>query len=81
MELICHFEVNIQRLEKRFSIRFISYFEECLLELLQMQSDGLIKLNNESLKVMERGKLLVRNVCMVFDTYLKFTEESFSKTI
>ena len=81
MELICHFEVNIQRLEKRFSIRFISYFEECLLELLQMRSDGLIKLNNESLKVMERGKLLVRNVCMVFDTYLKFTEESFSKTI
>jgi len=81
MELICHFEVNIQRLEKRFSIRFISYFEECLFDLLQMQSDGLIKLNNESLKVMERGKLLVRNVCMVFDRYLTLTEESFSKTI
>jgi oxygen-independent coproporphyrinogen-3 oxidase len=81
MELICHFELNILRFEERFSITFISYFAESLEKLQQMENDGLIKFNSHSLKVMDSGKLLVRNICMVFDSYLGPIEASFSKTI
>jgi oxygen-independent coproporphyrinogen III oxidase len=81
MELICHFEVNILKLEQRFCFIFTNYFAESVEKLQQMQNDGLIEFNSHSIIVMERGKLLVRNICMVFDSYLGSTEASFSKTI
>ena len=81
MEMICHFEVNILKLEERFCIKFTNYFAENIEKLQQMQNDGLIEFNSHSIIVMERGKLLVRNICMVFDSYLGSTEASFSKTI
>ncbi|MBT3994041.1 MAG: coproporphyrinogen III oxidase, partial [Gammaproteobacteria bacterium] len=81
MGLICHFEVNILKLEQRFCFIFTNYFAESVEKLQQMQNDGLIEFNSHSIIVMERGKLLVRNICMVFDSYLGSTEASFSKTI
>jgi len=81
MELICHFEVNISRLEERYSIKFMNYFADSLEKLVEMQNDGLVELKSDSIKVMDRGKLLVRNICMLFDSYLELSDTSFSKTI
>ena len=81
MELICHFEVSISSLEQRYSINFKNYFANSLEKLEEMQNDGLVVLTNDSIKVMDKGKLLVRNICMIFDNYLKSSSTSFSKTI
>jgi|TARA_B100001105_G_scaffold253812_1_gene248146 oxygen-independent coproporphyrinogen-3 oxidase len=81
MELICHFEVNISRLEERYSIKFTNYFADSFEKLVEMQNDGLVELKSDSIKVMDRGKLLVRNICMLFDSYLELSDASFSKTI
>jgi oxygen-independent coproporphyrinogen-3 oxidase len=81
MELICHFEVSISSLEQRYSINFKNYFANSLEKLDEMQNDGLVVLTNDSIKVMDKGKLLVRNICMIFDNYLKSGSSSFSKTI
>ncbi len=81
MELICHFEVSISSLEQRYSINFKNYFANSLEKLAEMQNDGLVVLTNDSIKVMDKGKLLVRNICMIFDNYLKSSSTSFSKTI
>ncbi|SVA56962.1 uncharacterized protein METZ01_LOCUS109816 [marine metagenome] len=81
MELICHFEVSISSLEQRYSINFKNYFANSLEKLDEMQNDGLVVLTNDSIKVMDKGKLLVRNICMIFDNYLKSSSTSFSKTI
>ena len=81
MELICHFEVNISNLEKRYSINFKKYFAGSLEKLAEMQNDGLVELKEGSIKVMDKGKLLVRNICMLFDSYLEVSDGSFSKTI
>ena len=81
MELICHFEVSISSLEQRYSINFKNYFANSLEKLDEMQNDGLVILTNDSIKVMDKGKLLVRNICMIFDNYLKSSSTSFSKTI
>jgi oxygen-independent coproporphyrinogen-3 oxidase len=48
-----------------------------------MQTDGLLKLDEKSLEVLPAGRLLVRNICMVFDHYLKGGGQNnrFSKVI
>ena len=81
MELICHFEVNISSLEKRYSIKFANYFASSLEKLSEMQNDGLIEMKNDSLKVLDKGRILVRNICMIFDNYLESSDAKFSKTI
>jgi oxygen-independent coproporphyrinogen-3 oxidase len=37
--------------------------------LLKMQDEGLLTVERKSLQVLPRGRLLVRNICMVFDRY------------
>jgi len=81
MELICHFEVNISSLEKRYSIKFTNYFANSLEKLAEMQNDGLVELKTDSIKVLDKGRILVRNICMIFDSYLEANDASFSKTI
>jgi oxygen-independent coproporphyrinogen-3 oxidase len=81
MDLICHFELDFFKVERAFDINFQDYFSNSLAQLDDMHADGLLKLDNNSIKVMEKGKLLIRNICMVFDAYLASTKTQFSKTI
>jgi oxygen-independent coproporphyrinogen-3 oxidase len=34
-----------------------------------MEEDGLVELSDDEIVVGETGRLLVRNICMVFDSY------------
>ena len=49
--------------------------------LSDMQSDGLITMNTDAIKVLPAGRLLIRNICMVFDRYLAQKQQQFSKVI
>ena len=81
-QLICHFELNFARIEQAFGIRFRDYFAAELQEFTAMQTDGLLELNEDSIVVRPAGKLLIRNICMVFDTYLRAAQQQrFSKVI
>lgn len=81
-QLICHFKLDIQKIEEEFSIRFSDYFARELSELQQFQKDELIQILDQAIHVMPVGRLLIRNICMVFDRYLKKTEgQRFSKVI
>ena len=81
-QLICHFNLDIQKIEEEFSIRFSDYFAHEISELQQFQSDELIQISDQGIRVMPVGRLLIRNICMVFDAYLKKTEgQRFSKVI
>ena len=48
-----------------------------------MIDDGLVEIEGRTLRVLPRGRLLIRNVCMVFDRYLreKQAKQRFSKVI
>jgi oxygen-independent coproporphyrinogen-3 oxidase len=81
-QLICHFELDFARIEQAFAIRFREHFAAELAEFKPMQADGLLDLNESSLVVRPAGKLLIRNICMVFDTYLRASQKQrFSKVI
>ncbi len=71
MQLICQFSLNIAAIEAQFSITFSEYFGEELIALEPMVADGLIRLTPQEIVVMDRGRLLIRAICMVFDAYLK----------
>lgn len=81
-QLICHFALDYDAIESIYGIRFADYFGPELNDLRAMQQDGLLELNATSIRVLPAGKLLIRNICMVFDRYLRQKEsQRFSKVI
>lgn len=83
MQLICHFSLNFTAIETRFAISFKDYFANELERYRVMVDDGLITMDDHSIKVTSKGRLLIRNICMVFDRYIKPDEKTsrFSKLI
>jgi oxygen-independent coproporphyrinogen-3 oxidase len=56
-------------LAKKWNIDFAQHFEAELLRLRDMEEDGLVELKDDEIVIGETGRLLVRNVCMIFDSY------------
>ncbi|GAB6034020.1 oxygen-independent coproporphyrinogen III oxidase [Galenea microaerophila] len=81
-QLICHFRLDFAKVEQKWQIVFQEYFKEALEKLKPMQEDGLIELTETQLQVTPKGRLLIRNICMPFDAYLKpEIQNRFSKVI
>jgi len=80
--LMCHFELDMATIEKDYGLDFADYFAIELEALKTMQQDGLLEVSDKTIRVMPRGRLLIRNVCMVFDRYMREpSEQRFSKVI
>ena len=80
--LICNFELDFAAIEMQFGIDFKAYFADALQALEGFAADGLLELGGDVIRVMPRGRLLIRNICMQFDRYLNSgTEQRFSKVI
>jgi oxygen-independent coproporphyrinogen III oxidase len=73
-ELMCNFRLEIGAVEKRFGITFDQYFESELAGLTAPDNspvaDGLVTITRDRIDVQPTGRMFVRNICMVFDTYL-----------
>ena len=81
-KLICHFTLDISTVEEEYLIDFKAYFSKEWEELGTMQKDGLLTLDDQRIDILPAGRLLVRNICMTFDAYLrKNKEQRFSKVI
>ena len=81
-DLICHFELDKAKVEQAYGIVFDEYFATELADLSGMQQDGLVRLEGGTIIVADAGKLLIRNICMVFDRYLREKQnQRFSKVI
>ena len=81
-QLICHFGLCFAVIEQEFSINFADYFARELHALAPMQADGLLTVSTEGIHVLPAGRLLIRNICMVFDKYLaQKQQQQFSKVI
>jgi oxygen-independent coproporphyrinogen-3 oxidase len=81
--LICHFTLDFAAVAAAWSIDFRAYFDEEWPRLEAMAEDGLIELDAGGIRVSPGGRLLIRNLCMVFDAYLKPAAERrhFSRVI
>ena len=81
-QLICHFNLEFKAIEHKFNIKFPEYFAVELNEFEPMIKDGLVKIDNYEIHVLPAGRLLIRNICMIFDKYLRETKSrAYSKVI
>ncbi len=84
MELMSNFSLNIPRVEEKFGINFYEYFKEDLSALDEFIEAELVSIKDGKILVTQTGTMLIRNICMPFDAYLKKVPENkrrFSKTI
>ena len=81
--LMCNFELSVQAIEQAYPVEFASYFKAELERLRLLAADGLLAVGPEWLSVTPKGRLLIRNICMVFDRYLTSAPQvaRYSKTI
>ncbi len=79
--LVCHGEVDIANVERRFGIEFDAYFAAERAALAHMIDDGLLAFEPPGILVSPRGRLLIRHLCKVFDRYRNAGEAGFSKMI
>jgi oxygen-independent coproporphyrinogen-3 oxidase len=86
MELMCQFELSQPEIESKYHLTsdrdFGKYFAPERLKLRQLAEDGLIELERDRIEVTPAGRLLIRNIASVFDSYLtKNDAGKFSKAI
>jgi len=81
--LMCDFKLSIPAIEDAHLVEFRDYFANEWPRLEQLAADGLVTLAADAIVVTSRGRLLVRNVAMVFDRNLSGGERrgQFSKAI
>ena len=81
--LMCYFFLDLADIEKFWKINFWSHFAAEKPELEAMELDGLLSIQPNRIEVQPMGRLLVRNICMVFDPYLRGQDKQvgFSRVI
>jgi len=82
-KLICNFKLDIQEIESRFDLNFSDYFVEDIKLLQCFIDDELVNIDEHEIHVQPKGRLLIRNICMCFDVYLrnKARQQQFSRVI
>ena len=82
-QLMCHFRLDTRQISRTWNIDFNHYFSAELERLTAMQKDGLLTFDKNEIIVLEAGRLLVRNICMMFDRYQSSAtgRGAFSRTI
>jgi len=68
-DLMCQERVDCATIGRRFRIDFKRYFRAELERLQELQADGLTYVRDGSIGITDAGRLLMRNVAMVFDAY------------
>jgi oxygen-independent coproporphyrinogen III oxidase len=74
--LMCNFALSKARIEVGYLIDFDRYFAAELRALREFEDLGLVSCKGDWITVAPKGRFLVRGICMVFDRYLRATDES-----
>ena len=68
--IMCHGMLCFPDYEHRFSIEFQEHFAAEMNVIAQQANDGLLELDEAGFNVTPAGRMLLRNIAMVFDEYL-----------
>ncbi|NIV17351.1 MAG: oxygen-independent coproporphyrinogen III oxidase [Woeseiaceae bacterium] len=81
--LMCYDELVFDDFDASTGIDFRRYFADEIAQLEPLEKDGLIEVDEISIRITPKGRLLIRNIAMTFDRYLKDAEQDqrFSKAI
>jgi oxygen-independent coproporphyrinogen-3 oxidase len=81
--IMCHGELLYKDFEHRFGIDFSEHFANELQAIELQAKDGLLECNESGFTVTPAGRVLLRNIAMVFDEYLNRADQQpkFSRVI
>jgi len=81
-ELMCNLELRFDEIEAAHCVHFRTMFASELERLRELEKDGLVACGGDRLRVLPAGRMLVRNIAMVFDRYLGMQQPGrFSRTV
>jgi oxygen-independent coproporphyrinogen-3 oxidase len=73
--LMCHFAISKESFATSYLIDFDHYFATELEDMAEYEKLGLVELDSGAITVTPKGRLLVRNIAMAFDRYLRQDRE------
>ncbi len=81
--LMCNLHLDKAELNKEFDIAFDQYFADEIPSLTTFISDGLLTNTATEIIIAPKARLLLRNICMTFDAYMKqhLNQQRFSRVI
>ena len=68
-KLSCQFRIDTRQISDDWAIDYDDYFAKEMKLLRVMAKDGLIDIADNEIRVLEPGRLLLHNICTVFDVY------------
>jgi oxygen-independent coproporphyrinogen-3 oxidase len=85
MNLMCNFRLDIPEVESRFGLKFGQRFKREMEELELPREHGFVEFDRQGINVTRTGRLFIRNICMVFDAYMRKRQAEdrpvFSRTV
>jgi len=81
--LMCNLYLDKSAVNAEFGIDFDHYFADDLPSLETFIHDGLLVNTDQDITIAPKARLLIRNICMTFDTYMKkhLNQQRFSRVI
>ncbi len=80
--VMCHFELNADQFEERFGIPLETYFSNEQGQIDELIAQGLVEKVDRSIVATPIGRLFIRNIAAVFDSYLSATtKRQFSQAV
>jgi oxygen-independent coproporphyrinogen-3 oxidase len=75
-QLMCLGRIDVQAIEARYDIDFVTYFADALDRLHQLVEDGLARVGEDFIEATSTGRLLLRIIAMCFDRYIHTTADA-----
>jgi oxygen-independent coproporphyrinogen-3 oxidase len=69
--LMCYDQLEFDAFDAASGIDFREYFGEELAQLTPLEEDELVEVNDQAIRITPKGRLLLRNIAMKFDRYLR----------
>ncbi len=81
--LMCYDKLSFDEFDAKHGIEFRKYFSAELEKLSPLAQDDLVRVDKDSIVITSKGRLLLRNIAMVFDRYIDIPTNAnrFSKAI
>ena len=69
--LMCYDQLEFDAFDAAAGIEFREYFAEELAQLTPLEQDELVAVDDQAIRITPKGRLLLRNIAMKFDRYLR----------
>lgn len=81
MSIMSNFQLHKHEIEAKYQINFDQYFAYELDSLEPLIADGLVNVSNHHIHITDIGRLLVRNIAVIFDAHNQTQDKHFSRAI